>query len=156
MPLTAAAFAPYGEVLEASGEADLIINQGNCGRWHDRAALDFDPNGRAGISIFKARPRSLPYTLALFERHPLGSQAFIPMAASPYLVCVASDESDKPVAPRAFLASPGQGINIGRNVWHGVLTPLGEPGLFAVVDRIGPGDNLVEHRLADPLLVAGP
>ena len=72
-PLTAAAFAPFGDVIEVAGEADKIINQGMCGRHHDLAALDFGP-GRAGISLFDAKARSLPYTLDLMERHPLGSQ----------------------------------------------------------------------------------
>ncbi len=77
-PLTAAAFAPFGEVLEAEGPPDKIINQGLCGRWHDRAVLDF-ADGRAGISLFRAEPRTLPMALDMVERHPLGSQAFMPM-----------------------------------------------------------------------------
>jgi len=77
-PLTAEAFAPFGEVLEVAGAPDKIINQGQCGRHHDLAALDF-ADGRAGISLFNAEPRSLPYTFDLLERHPDGSQAFIPL-----------------------------------------------------------------------------
>lgn len=155
-PLTIAAFSPFGDVLDCSGEPDLMINKGACGRWHDRAQLDFGENGRAGISLFRAFPRTLPYTLDLLERHPLGSQAFVPMTASAFLICVAEDHDDAPATPIAFLAAPGQGANIHRNVWHGVLTPLEEPGLFAVVDRIGPGSNLDEHVLADPWLVTAP
>ena len=83
-PLTPAAFAPYGDVLDASGQPDKLINQGLCGRYHDRARLDFGPQGRAGISIFKAEARSLPYTLDMVERHPDGSQAFIPMSEHPF------------------------------------------------------------------------
>ncbi|MDH5454410.1 MAG: ureidoglycolate lyase, partial [Paracoccaceae bacterium] len=77
-PLTAGAFAPFGDVLDASGAPDKIINQGLCGRFHDRAALDFGQGGRAGISIFDAVPRQLPYQLDMVERHPESSQAFIP------------------------------------------------------------------------------
>ena len=79
-PLTAQDFAPYGNVLEAAGQPDKIINQGFCGRWHNRAELDFGTDGRAGISIFKAEPRDMPYKLDLLERHPDGCQAFIPMS----------------------------------------------------------------------------
>lgn len=146
-PLTPEAFAPFGEVLDASGQPDRIINAGLCGRFHDRARLDFgaETGGRAGISIFDAVPRALPYEFALVERHPEGSQAFLPMTMSPFLVIVARDEDGVPGRPLAFLTAPGQGINLHRGTWHGVLTPLAAPGLFAVVDRIGASPNLQEY-----------
>ncbi|MBF9033409.1 ureidoglycolate lyase [Rhodobacterales bacterium HKCCE2091] len=152
-PLTAEAFAPFGDVLEAAGAPDRIINAGLCGRFHDRARLDFGPDGRAAISLFDAEPRTLPHTCDLLERHPLGSQAFLPMTGHPFLVIVAPDDGGTPGAPRAFLTAPYQGINFLRNTWHGVLTPLHAPGLFAVVDREGPGTNLEEHVLEKPCVV---
>ena len=152
-PLDPAAFAPFGDVLEAEGAPDRIINAGHCGRFHDRARLDFGPSGRAGISIFHAELRRLPLTLDLLERHPEGSQAFVPMSADGFLVVVAPDAGGQPGRPRAFLTRPGQGVNVLRNTWHGVLTPLAGSGLFAVIDRIGPGANLEEHHLADPWTV---
>lgn len=151
-PLTAEAFAPFGEVLEAGGDFRLI-NEGLCRRHHDRARLDFGPEGRAGISVFDAEPRALPYSFDLVERHPEGSQAFIPMTAAPFLVIVAAD-TDSP--PRAFLTNGAQGINLHRGTWHGVLAPLSSPGLFAVVDRIGATPNLEEHRYAEPWTVLAP
>ena len=151
-PLTAATFAPFGEVLEASGDFRLI-NQGLCKRHHDRAALDFGPDGRAGISIFHAEPRALPYAFDLIERHPDGSQAFLPMTAHPFLVIVAKGPQS---TPRAFLTNGAQGINLNRGTWHGVLTPLHAPGLFAVVDRIGLTPNLEEHRFNEPWTVLAP
>lgn len=152
-PLTAAAFAPFGDVLEAAGAPDRIINQGLCGRFHDRARLDFGPEGRAGISVFEAVPRALPYRLEMVERHPDGSQAFLPMSLAPFLVIVAPDAGGAPGTPRAFVTAPGQGINLHRGTWHGVLTPLSAPGLFAVVDRIGATPNLEEHWFAEPYLI---
>jgi len=152
-PLTAQDFAPYGDVLEAVGQADKIINQGFCGRWHDRAQLDFGTQGRAGISMFKAEPRALPYTLDLLERHPEGSQAFIPMSQTEWLVSVARDDSGTPGRIEAFIAAPGQGINLHRGTWHGVLTPLHAPGLFAVIDRIGETPNLEEYPLTTPCII---
>ncbi|WP_137701158.1 ureidoglycolate lyase [Marimonas lutisalis] len=146
-PLTAQAFAPFGDVLEAEGAPDKLINRGLCGRWHDRAQLDFGPGGRAGISIFKAEPRSLPYVLDLLERHPEGSQAFVPMHGQDWLVIVAPDAGGKPGAPCAFLAGGHQAINFHRGTWHGVLTPLHDPGLFAVIDRISETPNLEEYAL---------
>ena len=144
-PLTAEAFAPFGDVLDCSGPPDRMINAGLCGRYHDRARLDF-ADGRAGISLFQAQLRALPYALDLMERHPLGSQAFIPMSMEAFLVIVAEDLGNRPGKPRAFLTAPGQAVNIHRNTWHGVLTPLAGSGLFAVIDRIGAGTNLEEFR----------
>ncbi len=152
-PLTAHAFAPFGEVLEAAGTPDKIINAGFCSRYHDRAQLDFGTDGRAGVSIFKAEPRTLPYRLDLLERHPDGSQAFIPMSMTEWLVIVATGDGPEPGAIHAFLAAPGQGINLRRGCWHGVLTPLHAPGLYAVVDRIGTTPNLEEFTLPDPVEV---
>lgn len=150
--LTAKAFAPFGDVLDCAGAPDKMINAGLCGRFHDRAKLDFG-DGPAGISLFDAEPRSLPYTCDLLERHPLGSQAFIPMHQNPFLVIVA--ESPK-TTPLAFVTAPGQGINLHRGTWHGVLTPLAAPGLFAVIDRIGPESNLQEHPFPTPFVVTAP
>lgn len=152
-PLTAAAFAPFGDLLEASGAPDRLINQGLCGRFDDRARLDF-ADGRAGLSLFVAEPRTLPFQLDMVERHPLGSQAFVPMTHAPFLVIVAPDRGGRPGMPRAFRTRPGQAVNYHRGIWHGVLTPLSEPGLFAVVDRIGEGTNLQEHRFPNPYTVS--
>lgn len=152
-PLTAEAFAPFGDVMDAKGPPTLMINNGNCARHSDQATLDFDQRGSAGISIFNAQPYRLPHTLSLVERHPLGSQAFIPMSGEPYLAIVAEDHEGKPQTPLAFLVDADTAINIHRNVWHGVLTPLNSPALFAVVDWIGQGDNLQEYHFPTPWIV---
>ena len=152
LPLTAEAFAPFGDVIEAAG-ASFPINDGMCDRFHDRARLDFAEAGRAGISVGHGRPYPLPHVFTLVERHPLGSQAFVPMSADPYLVIVAPDEDGRPGAPRAFLAGPGQGVNYLRNAWHGVLTPLRRPASFLIVDYIGLGNNLEEFHYPEPWTV---
>ena len=152
-PLTADAFHPFGDVLEARGDFRLI-NGGLCRRHHDRARLDFG-DARGGISVFKAEARRLPYAFDLVERHPDGSQAFLPMSEHPFLVIVAPDEGGVPGAPQAFLTDGAQGINLLRGTWHGVLTPLSAPGLFAVVDRIGTTPNLEEYRFQKPWTVVG-
>ncbi|KZY06476.1 MULTISPECIES: ureidoglycolate lyase [unclassified Sulfitobacter] len=151
-PLTREAFAPYGNLLDASGTPDKMINRGKCARFHDRAQLDFN-DGRAGISIFRGERETLPYTLEMMERHPEGSQAFIPMSADPFLVIVAADKDGAPVDPQAFVTAPGEGVNFHKGTWHGVLTPLAEPGLFAVIDRIGEGANLEEHWFEEPYII---
>ena len=151
-PLTAEAFAPFGDVMDASGTPDKFINQGRCARFHDRARLDFS-DGQAGISVFQGETETLPLALKMMERHPDGSQAFIPMSADPFLVVVAPDAGGKPGNPLAFMTAPGQAINFHRGTWHGVLTPLAAPGLFAVVDRIGAGANLEEHWFEDAYII---
>jgi len=150
--VSAVPFAPFGDVMEAAGAPDMMINQGLCARFHDRARMDFS-GGQPAISIFRAEPRELPYRLHMLERHPLGSQSFIPMSRHPFLVVVAPDEDGRPGEPRAFVTAPSQCINILRNTWHGVLTPLHAPGLFAVVDRVGDGDNLEEFRFDQPYTI---
>ena len=151
-PLDPEEFAPFGDVLDTRGDPDKIINAGLCGRFHDRARLDFGPDGRAGISLFDAEPRVLPYRIDLLEHHPDGSQAFIPMHTNPWLVIVA-EPGEAPGRIHAFRAEPGQGVNLLRGTWHGVLTPLHAPGLFAVIDRIGSTPNLVEHPLPEPVKI---
>ena len=149
--LNADAFAPFGDVIEASGTPSRMINAGRCGRFHDLAKLDIE--GRTGISVFQSQSVRLPYDFSLVERHPLGSQAFLPMTEHPFLLIVAPDEGGLPGVPQAFVTAPGQGVNIGRNVWHGVLTPLADPGLFAVVDRCADGQNLEEYTYDTPWTV---
>ena len=100
-PLSAAAFAPFGDVLDCTGAPDKVINQGLCDRFHDRARLQFG-DGQAGISLFRAELRKLPLTLEMVERHPLGSQAFLPMSMDGFLVIVAPDEDGTPGTPLAL------------------------------------------------------
>lgn len=151
-PLTAEGFAPFGDVIEARGDPTKMINQGMCGRYHDLAQLDF-ADGRAGISLFDAKARHLPHVIDMVERHPEGSQAFMPISPVRFLVVVAEDADGIPVNLRAFITAPGQSINLHRGVWHGVLAPIGDPGHFAVVDRIGDGPNLEEHWFDEPYIV---
>ena len=153
-PLTAEAFAPFGQVIEMAGANHYPINSGMTERYHDLAKVELaGVHARPLISIFRGQPYELPLTLKLVERHPLGSQAFYPLSDRPFLVVVAEDLSGVPATPRAFLTAPGQGVNIAMNTWHGVLTPLETASDFLVVDRGGDGNNLEEYSFATPYLV---
>lgn len=152
IPITSEAFSPFGDLLELGTVEPKLINEGRCKRYTDLAQLDVQDN-QTGISLFHADIRELPYQLTLLERHPLGSQAFIPMAGSTFMVIVANDKNDKPNNPQAFMIGTNQGINIHRNVWHGVLTPLSGNGLFTVIDYVGDRENLEEFRLAEPIMI---
>ncbi len=145
--LTAASFAEFGDVIEL-GDRPVLINDGKCERHSDLARLDFDPSGRGGISLFDSRIRTLPYEFRLMERHPLGSQAFLPLGCETLLVIAAPDLGDAPGMPLAFESSPFQGVNFRRGVWHGVLTPLSGRGLFAVFDWIGDAENLQTYQFS--------
>jgi ureidoglycolate lyase len=155
-PLTAEAFAPFGEVIEASDRVEQIaINYGYTTRFNDLAQIDVaDAGGHAIVSLFRARPLDPPL-LKTFERHPLGSQSFTPLQGRPFLAAVAPAGEFDPAAIRVFRAAPGQGVNYRKGVWHHFLLPLEAESDFLVVDRAGPGDNLdeIELDLADQILV---
>ena len=146
-------FAQFGDVICTRKAPDKMINQGKCARYHDLAQLEFIGTGSAGISLFDAEPRALPYQLEMMERHPLGSQAFLPLHEYPFLVVVAEDYNGKPKNVQAFITPPSIGVNYHRNIWHGVLTPLEAPGLFAVVDRIGTDKNLEEFWFDENVVI---
>lgn len=153
VPLTADKFKPYGDVIELGSNEAISINGGNCLRYSDLAGLDMDESGVAGISLFDAKAYASPYQLNYVERHPLGSQAFIPMSTGHYLVVVADDIDGIAQQPMVFLATEKQGVNYARNVWHGVLSPIAAQSLFAVVDYIGDKPNLEESEFETPYLI---
>ena len=136
-PLTAAAFAPFGDVIEAAGAQ--LPDQRRHVRPLPRPGADGVHRRRPRRHQRRLRPAlsAAADLLDCVERHPLGSQAFVPMPRT------RSSSSSRPTRaaararPRAFLTAPGQGVNYLRNVWHGVLTPLGRPGRFLIVDRVG-------------------
>lgn len=146
VPITAEAFAPYGELLTPKANPDKLINEGRCERHHALATVERG-GGEAIISIFRSEPVSLPYECPMLERHPLGSQAFMPLGPDAWLSIVAPDEGGHPGTPRAFLVPAGMGVNLRAGVWHGVLTPLDRAADFLVVDREGDGVNLEEVRI---------
>jgi ureidoglycolate lyase len=153
--LTRAAFKPFGDVIETAGARHYPINQGTTMRYHDLAAVDVATGGgTALINIFRGQPWPQPIHIRFMERHPLGSQAFVPLQPRDYLVVVA--DPAQPVSPgalRAFRATGGQGVNYARNVWHHPLLVLEADSDFLVVDRGGPGDNEEEFRFAEDAAV---
>lgn len=145
-PLTREAFRPFGDVIETRGADHFAINNGTTERFHDLAGVDVSgERGHVLISIFVGQPFAPPVEIRMMERHPLGSQAFMPLDNRSYLVAVAlSDENDRPQEPQIFVAAGDQGVNYARNTWHHPLISLGAESRFLVVDRGGEGDNLEE------------
>ena len=154
-PLTAAAFAAFGDVIEpASAKAVYAVNDGTAQRFHDLATVDTGSDGgRTLVSIFRAQPRPLPFTIRMLERHPLGSQAFIPLVACRYLVAVSEHPQTR---PRVFLATAGQGVNYRPGTWHHPLIALDSERDFLVIDRGGPGNNCDESGLPRPYRIENP
>ncbi|MBL8250548.1 MAG: ureidoglycolate lyase, partial [Candidatus Competibacter sp.] len=146
-PLSRAAFAPFGDVIETDGATHYPINEGSCLRFHDLARVTADAGGRPSINIFRARPVVWPLVIEQVERHPLGSQAFYPLERRPYLVVVAApDPVSSALVPLAFLASGRQGVNYRPGVWHHPLLALASESEFLVIDRIGSQPNCEEAR----------
>jgi len=144
LPLSAEAFAPFGQVIECAGHAGYAINEGSSQRFTDLAQLEADAEGRLALSIFRAEARQAPFALSCLERHPLGSQAFMPLHGQAFLVVVAEarpvSAEPAPESLRVFVSNGRQGINFRRGVWHHPLLAL-SAGDFLVADRLGPGDN---------------
>ncbi len=142
-PLTREAFARFGEVIETEDLRSFAINDGTAMRFNDLAQIDVSmQGGRTALSVFRGQPVRFPLRLSEFERHPLGSQAFMPMGVIPFLIVVAADGADdRPGEPFAFLSNGRQGVNYARGVWHHPLLSLGAVSDFLVVDRAGAGEN---------------
>jgi ureidoglycolate lyase len=145
--LTPQAFAQFGDVIEAGNAArQYTINEGFATRYHDLAHIDVtDKGGRATVNIFRALPRAIPMQLRVMERHPLGSQAFMPLDQRAYLVVVAPASATLlPDQIRCFLAEPGQGVNYAKGTWHHPLIAMDATADFLVVDR---GSDTHDHNL---------
>jgi ureidoglycolate lyase len=150
--LTRAAFAPFGDVIELEGAKHFPINLGTTERYHDLAKIDVgDQGGRPLVNLFRGQPRWLPFEVRMMERHPLGSQAFIPLNDKPYLVVVAPAGELDAGALRAFVTRGWQGVNYAKGVWHHPLLALDGVSDFIVIDRGGEGPNCDEVTLTEPV-----
>ena len=144
-PLTKDAFAPFGDVIETEGAELRLINNGTTERDHDLARVEAaGTEARVLVNIFRGQSFEAPIDIVMMERHPIGSQAFVPLNGRPFLVVVAEDDGGKPARPRVFLARGDQGVNYLRNVWHHPLLALEQKSDFLIVDRAGKEDNLEE------------
>ena len=156
-PLTATAFARFGDVLSLDTARVRTINNGHTLRHDFDAHLTLTAaGGRAAASLFRAAPLPAPLHLHKMERHALSSQAFYPLSGRPFLVVVAPAGDFEREQVRAFLAAPDQGVNYHAGVWHHYLLALQETSDFLVLDRLGPDQNCEEVRLDPSLRVEWP
>ncbi len=147
-PITKENFSKFGDMITTENIKPLEINNGYAKRFDDIAKIDTSSdNGQTTISIFSALKRSFPMKIDMMEKHPLGSQAFIPMKETTFLTLVAP-EGEKPDLEKieSFIVPKGIGVNYKTGIWHFPLIST-EDMDFLVVDRIGLGDNLVIENL---------
>ena len=141
-------FKKFGDMITTSGIKPLEINDGYAKRFDGIANLNTKKdNGESTISIFSALKRSFPMKIDMMEKHPLGSQAFIPMKETVFLAFVAP-EGDEPDLNKieSFIIPNGIGVNYNAGIWHFPLIAT-EDMNFLVVDRLGSGDNLILQDL---------
>ncbi len=154
-PLTAAAFAAYGDVIEFEDRDHYPINGGMAERYHALADIELGGTAARGvISLVRSRKFDLPRAVDHMEYHPYGSQAFIPLDSDPFIVVVAA-AGERPQAPRAFVTNGRQGINYRAGTWHHVLLTPYAGMSFVCVDRDAPDENCVEYHVpeADQLIL---
>ena len=140
-------FAKFGDVISTENVRSIDINNGYAKRFDNLANIDTSKNnGNAIISIFKAFKRSFPMNIDMMEKHPLGSQTFIPMKETIFITFVAPGE-EKPEINKieSFIIPKGSGINYKPGIWHFPLIST-EDMDFLVVDRKGDGENLIIHN----------
>jgi ureidoglycolate lyase len=155
-PLTAEAFAPFGEVITCNGNDFFHINDAHTERYHALSMTQAD-GGSIGISIFRNIKKTVvPCSIKMLERHPIGSQAFIPMQGQFFLVVVAPNlNAEQPDLDQihAFISNGQQGVNYRAGTWHHPLLTLEAPSDFAVIDRIGTGHNCDVYSFTEKVIV---
>jgi len=147
-PITKENFSKFGDMITTAHIKPIEINEGYAKRFDGIANLNTSKdNGETTICIFSALKRSFPMKIDMMEKHPLGSQAFIPMKQTTFLVLVAP-EGNKPDLNKieAFIIPPEIGVNYNPGTWHFPLIAT-EDMNFLVVDRKGSGDNLVIENI---------
>ena len=154
IPITKENFAKYGDMISTKDIKPLEINNGYAKRYDGIANLNTSSdNGETTISIFSALKRNFPMKIDMMEKHPLGSQAFIPMKETTFLTFVAP-EGEKPNLEKVecFIVPKGKGVNYKAGVWHFPLIST-EDMDFLVVDRKGSGDNLIIENLENEEII---
>jgi len=151
-PLTAEAFAPFGDVIQRQGVIAETINYGRTQKFADLARIDTgEEGGKISVHIYRSQPVKLPFLIERMERHPLGSQAFMPLHQQPFPVIVAppGDDPDN-LSIRGFISSGEQGINLHKGVWHHYQVSLAGICDYLVIDRAGLQNNCEEWVLKQP------
>ena len=140
-------FSSYGDLITTEDVNPIDINAGYAKRFDNLANLDTSKDeGETIVSIFSAVKRDFPMRIGMMEKHPLGSQAFIPMKETTFLCFVAPPGEFPEISKiESFIVPPKKGINYKSGIWHFPLIST-EDTNFVVLDRKGNGDNLIIHK----------
>ena len=140
-------FYPYGDLISSDDIDCIDINAGYAKRFDNLANIDtLNGEGKTIVSIFSALKRTFPMKIDMMEKHPLGSQAFIPMKETTFLSFVAPPgESPEISKIQSFIVPPKTGINYKPGIWHFPLIST-EDTNFLVIDRKGDGENLIIYK----------
>lgn len=154
-PLTSERFAPFGDVIESVVDRTAAMNAERFERFDDLCRLEMSDDGRVAVSIARCRvATALPYRLDMVERHPLGSQAFVPLGPSRMIVVVAPPEESVEASDLcAFVTNGRQGINYHRGTWHMPLIAFESGQEFLIIDRVADQPNCDMHSLDEPVML---
>ncbi len=155
VPLTRNAFSEFGETIELESARKISINRGLTTRFHDLFTLDCDAaGGHPSVNVFRTDPLPLPYRVEVMERHPISSQAFLPLDKNPFFILVApSGDTVRAEDLILFQSNGHQGVNLFRNIWHHFQIVTGCQRDFIVVDRVGAGKNLEEQPIQGDAMI---
>jgi len=147
-------FAKYGDLISSNNINPIDINAGYATRFDNLANIDISKNeGKAIISIFSALKRVFPMKIDMMEKHPLGSQAFMPMKETTFLCLVAPPGQFPEIKKiQSFIIPPKTGINYKPGIWHFPLIST-EDTDFLVIDRKGSGENLIIHHFKEEKII---
>jgi ureidoglycolate lyase len=156
-PLTDAAFAPFGEVIQKQGHHATEINDGITRKYANLAQIEVDQKEtNPAIHIYRSRPISLPFRIEGMEKHPSWSQTFMPLHNRPFPIVVAPPSEQLDIdSIRGFFTNGEQGINLHKGVWHHYQLTLEQSSDYLVIDAGRPGDDTVFCRLDLPLFIEG-
>ena len=140
-------FATYGDLISTNDINPMDINEGYAKRFDNLADLDtLKDGGKTIVSIFSALKRTFPMKIDMMEKHPLGSQAFVPMKETTFLSFVAPAGKVPEINKiQSFIIPPNMGVNYKPGIWHFPLIST-ENTNFLVIDRKGNGENLIIHK----------
>lgn len=156
VPLTRERFAPFGDVIESSHVEAAAMNDARFERFNDLCNIDVG-DGSVAVSITTSRVATkLPYLVSMVERHPLGSQAFVPLSPCRmvFVVAPAAETVDED-ALVAFVSNGHQGINYARGTWHMPLLAFETGQRYLIIDRAADRPNCDVHELENPVLLEG-
>ena len=147
-------FSKFGQIIDTSKKTYFRINNGYAKRYDNLGKINTSTKkGKAIVSIFSAKKRRFPMKIDMMEKHPLGSQAFIPMKETTFL-CFVAPTGDSPDINKiqSFIVPPKNGINYKPGIWHFPLIST-EDTNFLVIDRKGKGENLIIHKFEKEKIV---